>query len=422
MTKLSVVISFVVTLEFQQKTEHNSIKFEKKEKIKKRESMTETIYSSILNQLLENMDTPRRLAKRKRNIEIIMKFFGISETMEASTLPTLQTLANEFNLTSRERVRQIIEKNFIDRDVPKAIIEVEELIRSLGLVVTGNLLVSALADRCLIDPSNKNNHNGVNLNGIVRTLHAFGRCLDYSAFQNDGKTVRRKDFGVVELSNFSLLHNKVIDKEVTLKVKKKVNLCRKLGLVKEGKLFSPSESAEMSLFFSLGGVLLYSNNGSYFSFTGNRNIIAKMVRRTLIAADFVSGRKEVDLNKLTQRVSTLLVEKSLITKSDVDQVNEVLPQLFNAFSEFELTKENKIRMIQTKGQKISRIEASMLTFFMENPEKKSSFKELSDYFKKSGEIFSVPYIVKTTNHNPYLIKNKSLGRGKFFYHLSDMVY
>jgi len=354
--------------------------------------------------------------KIDRNIEIILYYYGFGDI----GWPTLQNIADKFEIGTRERVRQIINSMFRDRfsssefeflgeiaaiidNKDNSYIQSKKIAGKLG---KGTFISIDSAWKCV--PS---------LRGLLNMLHDMGLCLDYNLCHRDLSPISRKDIDTLNVDDTYIVNTKVITR-LAKGVSRAKSLPNKTGLVSVENLkkeidftyaHSPLSKDEMAILLSIikelsDSVFIPFEGDEYYLIEKRNNAVISNIKKSL----FVS--REVNSDRLAHVVSSALKERG----AKYPYPSTELIELYIQNSSLLKVKGGVVTAIDKGDVPLSDIETAIVAK-MKKLKEGSSYGVIKEHLL--GLQYSEPHIVKSVSNSPLVFVDRTRGRGNYSYHL-----
>jgi len=152
----------------------------------------------------------RNTSFKDRNIEIIEYYYGFRN----GSYPTFENVAVAFQLNSRQRVAQILNKNFrnkINVQDLKSVIQCSNLLEKEDYIFVSRY-ESLLKEKGVVQED-------INIRGLLSLIHDVGLCKDYDLYAPDLERVSQSHFNKYE--DFLLIRQKSLSniKKLVRKIK-----------------------------------------------------------------------------------------------------------------------------------------------------------------------------------------------------------
>lgn len=361
----------------------------------------------IEEELLDYLDL-KISAKRKdksRNIKLIAYYYGFGE----SPWPTLEQVAKEFNVGTKERVRQIINTNFRDSlsiDAFPNTIRVAEIVKSYDFI-SSQEIIQQLIHEGLGDVT-------ICLVGIFNLLQDLDICNDYDIY--DCKLRRLSRSSLNSQASSYLIHQNIVS-DLNVKIKKARTLPGLLGLACLDDLRSELGNSNDVSFSNVIDLISSSENYCYVEFEGQKWYCFEDRDNALINS----------CEKLF----------GVIESCEISILSEVLENSLKARThKFKYPTKEVIEAFLRKSKSYT-IDGSSIRFARETSELTGIENDAVEYLKKSGTSESISFknhllskghdsLIKKAIYNSVLVLvNREGGRGKLSFQLtpnSSVIY
>jgi len=338
----------------------------------------------------------KELATKSRDIALVEYYYGLGEEV----WPTYEATGERYELTSRERPRQIIESKFRSQVKPTDLPSAIQCARQIASqpILRLDRISDSLKKLGLVQAQ-------VNI-GLLNLLHDLGLCTDYEIYTPQLEKTTRGTY-------FSSLNLFLINKACFTSLKAAVNRAKKLprshGISRVSFLRRELEEG-FKYFDELIDILKShdaswfkeSNDDTYYLFeTGDNTLINKMEKIRCVT-------NRVELNELTETLTNALNKR---TAKDQFPSTEII-QSYLRNSKHTSVVENAIELNLAPAN-LTEIEQDIVEILKRSPS--TEFSIISSELDSKG--YGWPLIQKSLNNSPLVHIDKSEGRRHHRYSL-----
>jgi hypothetical protein len=350
----------------------------------------------IEKELLSHLDKILKESKTKqRNIEIVVFYYGFSDAV----WPTLDEVAKQYSIGTRERVRQILNKNFRDftkkNDLP-SVVKCAEIL-SKGLYITASDYLKKLEGLGLV-------WSGGNVQGLLNLMHDLGLAETFHAYTQDLRLVTR---GLLTSNDETYLLEKSDAEELKEALKNAKDLPGMLGIANL-KYLNEDWSNEKFLFVkdviqnSTEAWFKEDDKDFWYIFEKRDNTLINYSEKVFRVIDSCKASYLAEV-----------YENALYARSNKYKYPPV--KIIEEYLKKSVFFESDGDLIEYKGstRDLTDIESDIVKFF--NNEPRSNFKNLNSHLEAIG--YTRPHISKATMFSPLVHVDKTRGRKQYIYSL-----
>ncbi|MFY0761015.1 hypothetical protein AB1K32_19535 [Metabacillus dongyingensis] len=343
----------------------------------------------------------RRGDNLERDIQIVQSYFGLGN----QTAPTYPSIADEFGGMTRERIRQIIERKFIQRvreEDKDTLYGIENVIHQFPLVWVEELK-GILEEKGLTD-------SGLHNQGLVNLFRIFGICPEYEMYTPSFDVPTRFDFERGEPLFLARMEVKDPLHEEFSRIR---NVPGLHGIACLERAFEQENLDGRTLPF-FRTLLSHSDHcwtheneeGFWYLWEDRENVMFNVLGKTALVtrtapvqvlSDVLQryiNRRALPCGSPTHEVITEYLNESVHTRYEGDEVELLI-----------------------EGSFLNRIEEDILRFYRERGEMNIPFSELRAFLQKLG--YQKPYYDKALFRSPFLYVDRSEGRGNYRFIIMD---
>ncbi|KGP92411.1 hypothetical protein N780_13425 [Pontibacillus chungwhensis BH030062] len=332
----------------------------------------------------------------ERDINIVQTYYGLGSQL----LPTYQSVADKFGISSRERVRQIINGKFRDKVSLEDMAELSQIanfIKKKGVIFVDELMES-LVESSLLSKETK-------IVGLLQLLHTFNLCKEFELYNVDLRKPTNTD--IEEGKQLLLTHEG--EQKLLLEMYQRIKtypgmhgICNLydvfenenlngsyLPIIK--KLISHSEYSWVN----------QSNENQYFYLFENRsNVIKNMLGKTCNITKNIPIYILVELiyKYISKRTLTLEPPSKEIIEIYIHNSTYMSIQGGNAFLDLE-------------PKKLDLIEKDILDFYKNIGRNTITYTEVRSYLERKE--YTKAYYDKVLFSSPFIYIDESKGRGNY---------
>ncbi|MDQ0253346.1 hypothetical protein J2S74_000718 [Evansella vedderi] len=339
----------------------------------------------------------RNVSMLDRNIQIVLTYFGFG----SQVFPTLDSVAEEFGLSSRERVRQIVSDKFVNK-----INREEFLVRfNISQVMEGeeihftDELIGKLMDQKVIEEK-------VNIRGLINLLHAFQLCEEYELYNTSINKATKTE---IESMEQLLLLKKEYERPLKAKVKTLKTLPGQHGLVNlhDVMVVNKKFSVEDFPFYQK---LLRSTKKVWWSENAENNFGYMVHERDNVIINtlekIVNITTQVDLHILGEIITVYISKRSFQKK--IPSVS-LLKEYLSSSPYIELN--GRYASLKVEKSSLLEIEKDILYYYERENKSIVNYAEINAYLEEKG--YTSSYRKKTLYHCPFIYVDKTKGRGNY---------
>jgi hypothetical protein len=338
----------------------------------------------------------KELPTKARDISLIQYYYGFGEDV----WPTYEESATRYDLSSRERVRQILDSKFRNSvkpgDLPSALQCAREI--SSQPILRLDKISETVKELGLVQ-------GPVNM-GLINLLHDLGLCRNYEIYTPELQKTTRGTY-------FSSHNLFLINRGSLTSLKAGLNQAKKLprshGIARVsflknqlGKEFKYLDELIEILKSDADAWFMDSNGETYYLFeTGDNTLINNMEKVRSIS-------KKLGLDELTETLTNALNRR---TAKDQFPSSEII-ESYLRHSKYTAVVENAIEL-NLAASTLTKVEQAVVAILRES--------DSTDFSAISGELLSKgygkPLIIKSVTTSPLVHVDKSAGRGHHTYSL-----
>nr|WP_102413583.1 hypothetical protein [Vibrio lentus]PMI90636.1 hypothetical protein BCU35_04015 [Vibrio lentus] len=350
---------------------------------------------NIKNELIEFLDKNLKESRNKsRNIAITTYYYGF----ENASWPTYEETASYFNVGTRERIRQLLNKYFRDyvkvSDLP-SLEKVNNLFKSKKFWIISDLEKDLRLNGIVLEQ--------YSIRGILNLLNDVGVECDYEIYTPELEKASRTS---LDLYKNTYLINRTEVKAVKALLKKAKGLPGRCGIASLNYI-----NEELGVHYELIKSLIISSSTSWYYVDGNdfwflyENKESTIINYSEKVFSFIS-----DAN--SQRLSEAF-------RNALDGRSHKYPYppeiIIKEYLETSIYFESNNGSLVFLGQpsKLNDIEIDVLEYLKEKGE--VDFPSLRQYLLNKG--YGLPHISKATSSSPLVYVDKTRGRTHYKYRL-----
>lgn len=334
---------------------------------------------------------------KNRNIDIVTSYYGFRDAI----WPTLEEVAAEYSIGTRERVRQILNKCFRDHAKPEyfpATLKCAEILKSYRHI-------SAEEYKALIS---KNNTiwTGKNIQGLLNLMHDLTLSTDFGLYTNDFQPLTRtliKDCAHTYLirtedaESYRKAFLEACGLPGSVGVANLKHLASKQNWTEEKfSIIKNSISKSTKAWFKEIG------EDFWYAFENRENILLNFSEKVYAT---VQATQADQLSKIYRNALQSRTNEHLYPPAEIIQLYLTESVFFDHNDGF--------IKYTPRNPKLTDIESAIVAYFRGH--KNSSYESLKEHLEKLG--FSSSLIVKSTMNSPLVHVDKSLGRSRYIYSL-----
>ncbi|RDK04954.1 hypothetical protein [Cupriavidus lacunae] len=359
-------------------------------------SVKEELMAALESSTSMNAKTPDEIAMKQRNIAIVLSFYGFGKAI----WPTLEDLAQEFKFTSRERVRQIIQKAFkqgVDHSDLTAARQCAQILEARESWHS-EVYIDALSEAGIDVPRRS-------IQGLLNLMRDMGLAVNYRAYTPDFREMTRS---LVEegLDIVLIREGEAKEKQAAFKV-----AIEWPGLVGVANLREIAEKYKWSadLYAAIHRAVAYSptawswqNGGDFwYTFEGRQTTMRTYHEKVFSVIEWAKP------SHLAEVYENAMHSRSVATASRPPV--PVIEQYLKTSPLFQRSGE----LIRYDGHHatLTDIEHAMVDFFKKHSE--ANFPTMRDYL--SGRGFSDAYVKKAVFFSCVVHVDKTGGRHNYIF-------
>ena len=354
---------------------------------------------NIEEELLDLLETNTRGGDfRQRNIDLVMHFYGFGEYER----PTLEFTAELFEIGTRERVRQIINKTFRDRvvsdDLPN-LKRCSEILRSKRSWLRSEFL-QALANERLATTSH-------NVAGIMDLMGDVALCSDYKIYDPTFSLSTRGTFS--QYGDYFILSAGAL-KPLRRAFKKARSLPGMLGLANTQYLEESLKGAPLDIIIwairlSLNSWMTRDGQHYWYCFEDRENVLVNFAARAFNLA------AEIDIRRLADCFSNGLSART----NKFDYPDEAIIEKFIRTSNY-FECEAQLARFAGDLEAFTDIQDSIVSYLKETLT--VSFADIQNLLIRGG--YGKPHISKAVSSSCLVHIDRSGGRRNYRYSLVSL--
>ncbi|MEH7445195.1 hypothetical protein V7201_23090 [Bacillus sp. JJ1122] len=336
----------------------------------------------------------------ERDTLIVQSFFGLG----TQAAPTHRSVAREFGV-SHERVRQIVENNFIEKMREE---DKDGLYRIQALLERNTIFWwKDFHDRMVVEGLSE---TVLYVQGFMHLLRAFGIGEDYGLYTTELAAAGR----AVGESALLLAKREAIEEKLGMFSRLK-SIPSRNGICELGEVFEKEGFDTRHLPFFQELLTQYPmcwfkerEGGLWYLFENRENILFNTLSKTSMVAD------KVALPTLSAVLSRC------ITRRTNDYNAPSIELIFDYLKDSRYTKMegDMVSLLVEKGE-LTEIEKDIQRFFIESGETKASYTLLHSYLMELGHLDA--NVVKSVFHSPILHIDHSRGLRRYRFSLLENV-
>jgi len=333
-------------------------------------------------ELIKSKNT-RITANLDRDIEIVLTYFGLGNLR----YPTLQSTADQYDIKTRQRVEQIIEKKFSTKvNELDVVLQIEEIIQSNELHFMSDLNTELIRRDIIVDK--------VSVKGLLNLLQSFGMCKNYDIYNFDINIASRKD---IENDEDILIITGEKSRELkteVLKVKMypgQHGICNLNEIFELGKVRSVDfETMKRIILLLPDSWLRRDEDGMFWYLFENRdNVIINALGK------LVNVTSNVDIAKLSNIIFRLLQQRTL----PLNLPSERIISSYLASSKFTSIREQYV-VINLDPAELLNIEKDIWDYYKSEKVDYFTYNQLKVFLAPIG--YSEGFIRKSLYHSPII--------------------
>ncbi|MFC0469285.1 hypothetical protein ACFFHM_01705 [Halalkalibacter kiskunsagensis] len=332
-----------------------------------------------------------------RNIQIVQTYFGLG----SQSFPTFESVAEEFGLGSRERIRQIVTNNFVNKinqDHFSVIHKISQLVERNEVIFIDEF-IQQLIDSEVIDEE-------LNIRGLLNLLHTFNLCKDYELYNLDINKATKTE--IEDKENILLVK---VEKEEELRsdMRKLRALPGRHGMVNLHEVFSINNFTYNDFLFYQS--LIMQTKTSWVYETDEKNLWYMFEDRDNVMVNalekIVNVTNHVNINILSEIIHTYISKRTF--RKVIPSVYLIKQYMMNS-KYVKLTNGDYARINVEKSPLLD-IENDILHFYKSRKTFTLRYPVINSYLEEKG--YSKPHRDKALYHSPIIFVDKTNGRGNY---------
>ncbi|WP_121609143.1 hypothetical protein [Mesobacillus foraminis] len=341
-------------------------------------------------------ETNRNSETLGRNIRIVQSYFGLG----SQSAPTLDSVAQEFNIRSRQRVKQILSENFLNRlnqEYMTAAAKINSLITGSKVYLIEELK-DELCNAGYMDEL-------VSTSGLLNFLRAFEMCDEYDVYNSE---LNKASKGEIEGNEVCWMMEKKEQQKIN-KIYKKIRsypgvngLCNLAEVFLKKKFNETHYPLMKSLIISSKTSWVYEgkDNELWYLFENRVNVMIN----TMEKCKNVSKNVRIDI--LADILHHVITKRSSnFTPPSADLIVQYLRNSKYVIMHDDFAK------LEVETTELMDIEREVLNYYSSYNSQGVAYSEISDFLEKLN--FSQGYIRKALFHSPFIYVDRNRGRGNF---------